>query len=150
MNSLPVERNANFTQVYVWPGTLLPEDEIGKFIDFLSSQFGVRGQYLETIITLQCEKDGPDSGGRHDVFFAVHDDDVRAFSAARLEWGMFHVESIFLNLSHKAYPEHIKGYVSWPDVAEMVKYDDSNWELAHGVVSELRLIIDAIKESSDD
>ena len=144
------KRKPGFTQVYVWPGTLLPESDISKFIDWLSSQFGVRGQYLETIVTLPRDEDGPESGGRHDVFFSVHDDDLPQFSVPRLEWGIFHVESIFLNLGHKAYPERIKGYASWPDVVEMVKHHDSNWELAYGVVNELRSVIKDLREFSDD
>jgi len=82
----------NFKQLCVWPGTLLEENEIQDFVDFFKDDFGVRVEYKTTLVTRpDLDEKGravPETGGRHDVFFYVHDEDVMKFATARLGLGI--------------------------------------------------------------
>lgn len=86
-----------FNQLCVWPGVVL-EDEDGKqlpiqeFVDFCKESFGVRVEF-------KCDiKTNPDldnngrivegTGGRNDVLFYIHDDDVSMFAVPRLHAGI--------------------------------------------------------------
>lgn len=82
----------NFKQLCVWPGTLLEENQIQDFINFFQDDFGVRVQYKTTLVTKpDLDEQGqevPETGGRHDVFFYVHDEDVVKFAVKRLSLGI--------------------------------------------------------------
>ena len=70
----------NFKQLCVWPGTLLEENQIQDFVNFFQEDMGVRVEYKTTLVTRpDLDERGrvvPETGGRHDVFFYVHDEDV--------------------------------------------------------------------------
>jgi hypothetical protein len=84
-----------FTQLCVWPGTVL-EGEEGKispqdFEAWMLENFGARIKYKCEVTTLPDVKNGravPDTGGRNDVFFYVHSDDIGGFAVARLQVGI--------------------------------------------------------------
>jgi len=68
-------KNKNYNQVCVWPGTIVGKDRINDFINFMEKTFEVRIQYLEEIKTFP-DRGNPETGGRNDLFFAIHDDDI--------------------------------------------------------------------------
>lgn len=121
-----IARNENFTQVVVWPGTIVLPEQIDMFIGWLSYVFHTRVQYLESIITKPDFGDsGPNAGGREDVIFAVHQDDIRGFAIQRLDAGMHWVEDVLDNEHRRnieqgiadpfysIYPDHVKEYRTW-------------------------------------
>jgi len=113
-----VERKEKFTQVCVWPGTIIKDAEIPDFEKFFKDEVSARVQYLETIKTLPDKnEDGTiieDTGGRSDVFFAVHDDDVMGFSIPRLQFGIRWIEDVLGNEEkYSLYPDRVKDYCSW-------------------------------------
>ncbi len=59
----------------------------------------------------------PETGGRHDVFFAVHNDDVMRFAIPRLQMGIRWIEDVLENeareTEHSIYPERVKEYRTW-------------------------------------
>lgn len=122
MSTIP--RNEGFTQVYVWPGTIVTAEKVDQFVAWMQDEFGVRVQYLEEIQT-GPDFDNPLTGGRNDVIFAVHKGDIAKFAVPRLSVGIRWVEDVLdneyrhnMNASparpfHSIYPAHIKEYRTW-------------------------------------
>jgi hypothetical protein len=98
-----------FQQVCVWPGTIIG-DKIDEFVQWGLDEFGVRFQYLEEIKTKRDET-GP--GGRNDVLFAIHNEDVGKFSIPRLQYGMRWIEDVYGNNQGHLYPERVADYKCW-------------------------------------
>lgn len=99
-----------YNQLCVWPGTKCDKNEIEKFELFMLNQFGVRTQYKCNLIT-DSDLDGngcsmPGTGGRNDLFFYVHDEDIPIFAIKRLPYGIRWWEDVikYNNNSH-LYPE---------------------------------------------
>ena len=113
--------NENFTQVCVWPATVVgkTKKKIKEFEDWGISEFGVRFQYLEEILTNRDES-GP--GGRNDLFFAVHSEDVGKFAIPRLSYGIRWIEDVYGNRQGHLYPDRVAEYKSWD--AGIVTEDD--------------------------
>ena len=111
---------SKFTQVCVWPGTVCGLDRIDEFVKFMADEFnGTRVQYLREILT------NPDTnskglivkgtGGRNDLFFAVHSKDLGKFAVPRLIYGIRWIEDVYGNGQGHLYPEDVKSYCSWKD-----------------------------------
>lgn len=124
-----VQRPEEFKQVCVWPATIVGEEQKEEFIEWMKSEFGVRILYLEEIETLPDEGDiTGESGGRNDVIFAIHNDDVMKFAFPRLRLGIRWIEDSFANMERKGnvyYPKYLRGYCTWDatipdDVADEV------------------------------
>ena len=111
------ERLPNYTQVCVFPGLLVDEDKIQEFTDQIKEVFDTRVQYLETILTKPDLDDPENTGGRSDVFFAVHQDDIGKFAVKRLQYGIRWIEDVLSNVNgyhlNPIYPEYVEGYKSW-------------------------------------
>ena len=114
-----VKRKVNFSQVCVWQGVTLGGATTKEFERFLLLESGVRIQYLETILTgPDLTRDGdpvPGTGGRSDIFFAVHDKDIPKFSLERFRVGVKWLEDLIseANGGNKLYPERVKEYKTW-------------------------------------
>ncbi len=114
-----VARKEGFTQVVVWPGTTCKEESIKDFEQFILDEFGTRAQYLEQISTKpDLDSNGravPDTGGRIDLFFAIHQDDIGKFAVPRLGYGMRWIEDSIstANGGNVLYPEYVKDYCTW-------------------------------------
>ena len=108
-----VPLNENFKQVCVWPGTLI-NGKIKEFEEFIFDNFKTRIQYLEEILTLP-DKGVEGTGGRNDVFFAVHNEDVGIFAIPRLTAGIRWIEDVLDkgNYKNKIYPKRVFEYCSW-------------------------------------
>jgi hypothetical protein len=114
-----IKLNPSFTQVCVWPGTVLSPDDFGDFVDFFQKEFGTRVQYLKQINTrADLDTSGypvPGTGDRNDLFFAVHDEDVVKFAAPRMGLGVRWIEDVLspINGNTHLYPERVGEYCSW-------------------------------------
>jgi len=114
-----VKLNKNFSQVCVWPGTILKEEEHQDCIKFFKENLGTRIQILETIKTKpSIDSNGnniPETGGRYDLLFAIHDKDVSKFAVPRLEYGIRWIEDVLDNEegNYSIYPNHLTEYRSW-------------------------------------
>lgn len=118
MNKENIKKKENYNQVCVWPGTIVGKDKIDDFEKFMLDNLNVRVQYLEEISTLPDKKDGKNvegTGGRTDVFFAVHDEDVGKFSIPRLSYGIRWIEDVLskINYKNKIYPKRVSEYKTW-------------------------------------
>jgi hypothetical protein len=80
-----------YTQLCVWPGTELGEANPKELEEFFLENMGTRIKYHTEIKTLPDIENGrkvPDTGGRNDIFFYVHDEDVNKFAVPRLRMGI--------------------------------------------------------------
>lgn len=109
-----VKRLEQFSQVCIWPATIVGEDKIEEFEKFMLDNFGTRVQYLEEIETFP-DKGVKESGGRNDVFFAVHNDDIGKFAVPRLSAGIRWIEDVLDkgNYRNRIYPERVFKYKTW-------------------------------------
>jgi len=110
------KRDAMFSQVCVWPGTIVGVGEVDDFILWMDEEFGTRVEYLEEIKTYPDQdnvgNDIEGTGDRNDLFFAVHQDDINKFAIPRLSVGISWVEDMLNNNPH-LYPERVSEYRSW-------------------------------------
>lgn len=121
-NYLVFPQRKEYTQVCVWPGTLLEENQIQEFENFFAEQ-GFRVQFLESIITMPDRDDTgakvPGTGGRTDIIFALHDEDVMKFAVPRLQMGIRWIEDVLDNeqanrtWNWSIYPDHLQQYRCW-------------------------------------
>lgn len=102
-----------YSQVCIWPGTIVveendnPTEKIADFENWLKEEFDVRGKYLEEVKTLPDET-GP--GGRNDLFFAVHTDDIEKFAVQRLRMGIrWYEDVVYYNGHANLYSKEILG-----------------------------------------
>ena len=109
-----------FSQVCVWRGCLVGKEKIEEFTKFMLDEFKTRIQYLEEIETNpDTEPEGKrpveGTGGRNDLFFAVHKEDVGKFSIPRLVVGIRWIEDVLAkgNYRSKIYPPRIFKYCRW-------------------------------------
>lgn len=114
-----VKLKEGFTQVCVWPGTLVGDDKVDDFTNWMQECFGVRAQYLEEILTAPDRDDNGSpvegTGDRNDLFFAIHTDDTGKFAIPRLEYGIRWIEDAIaqINGGCKLYPHRVNDYKSW-------------------------------------
>jgi hypothetical protein len=99
-----------FNQLCVWPATLLEENQIQDFVNFFQEDMGVRVEYKTTLLTnpdLDAKGNPePDTGGRHDVFFYIHDEDAMKFAVPRLSLGIRWWEDVIkYNDNSHLYPQ---------------------------------------------
>lgn len=87
-----------FNQLCVWPATIVGEDAIQEFNEFMKDEFGIRSKY-------ECEIEL--SSGRNDLLFFIHDEDITKFAVKRLQYGIRWWEDIFYNNQECEYPGHI-------------------------------------------
>jgi hypothetical protein len=94
----------DFTQLCVWPGTVLGDSTPKDLEDFFLNEMGVRVKYhteVETLPDVENGKAVPDTGGRNDLFFFVHDEDIPKFAVARLGMGIRWWEDVIVYNDNK-------------------------------------------------
>jgi len=115
-------RKKGFTQVCVWPGTSGVPDDLPGFTQFFVDEFKTRVQFLEEIVTAPDHdargRPVPKTGGRTDVFFAVHKDDIGHFAVPRFKIGVRWIEDVldneaFRTPEHSIYPTRVVDYRTW-------------------------------------
>ena len=79
----------NFKQLCVWPGTIVGQEEIENFESFFKDEMGVRIKYAEEVLTNPNPGETLEqSGGRNDLLFFIHDEDIDGFAVVRLSMGI--------------------------------------------------------------
>jgi len=113
-------RKDNFTQVCVNHGIYLPDDWTEKdFEDYFYELFEVKIQFLEEIKTFPDTDDRGDpiegTGGRSDIFFAVHDDNLAQITGLRFRTKHRWIEDVLAkdNYTSPIYPERVSRYRTW-------------------------------------
>jgi hypothetical protein len=110
-------KDKNYTQLCVWQGVLLDGFTTKEFEDYMLERFGTRIIFETEIRTLPDldRKGNPitKTGGRNDVFFYVHKEDIPKFAVLRLNAGIRWWEDVFCfntDNSHLYPQEFIKKY----------------------------------------
>ena len=74
------------------------KDDVKDLENFFKDEMGVRVKYKTEVLTNpDLDEDGnevPDTGGRNDLFFYVHDDDIGKFAVPRLSMGIRWYEDV--------------------------------------------------------
>lgn len=82
----------NYTQLCVWPGTVLGDNTIQDLENFFLEDMKTRIKYHTEVKTLpDVDSAGnqiPETGGRNDLFFYVHSEDIANFAIPRLQMGI--------------------------------------------------------------
>ena len=82
----------NYTQLCVWQGTTLGKSSIQEFEQFFLDDMGVRVKYHTEVKTLpDLDENGnpiSDTGGRNDLFFYAHNEDINKFAVSRMGMGI--------------------------------------------------------------
>jgi hypothetical protein len=115
-----VKLEKDYEQVCVFSGmTIAGEKDVNDLINFIKEEFNVRIQYLE------CIETGPDvnhhgksvsgTGGRHDVFFAIHKEDLGRFVIPKIQTGASWIEDVLAkcNYTSPIYPKRVFDYCGW-------------------------------------
>ena len=111
-----IQLNPEFQQVCVWPGTIVGTEKTAEFESWILQQFGARVQYLEEVKTAPDYQNGSpveDTGGRNDVLFAIHNEDIGKFAIPRMQFGIRWIEDVYGNGGGALYPERIAEYQCW-------------------------------------
>ncbi len=103
------EKN-HFTQLCCWPGTFVGIGGIKKFESEMESEMGVRVKYAEEVVTFPDYNNGygaKDTGGRNDLLFYIHSEDIPKFAVPRLGLGIRWWEDVIRNVDANIYPAEI-------------------------------------------
>jgi|SRR5690606_2876796 len=100
-----------FVQICVWPGTVVGADQVDEFTEFMQKTFDVRVKYAEEITTGPTIREGrpvPETGGRNDLLFYIHTDDIGKFAVPRLATGIRWWEDVIkYNDPQGIYPQEV-------------------------------------------
>ena len=103
----PDKENNEFNQLCVLEGTLFPEGGVKEFHRFFKDEMGVRVKFENQVKTLPDTPECTETGGRNDLFFYIHDDDIGKFAVPRLSMGVRWWEDVLGNGNGKLYPTEI-------------------------------------------
>ncbi|MBY6842837.1 hypothetical protein [Clostridium botulinum] len=76
-----------FNQLCVLQGVTLGDSQADEFVNFIKTELNTRVKFCEEVIT-QGNVERQEEGGRHDLLFYVHDDDISHFAIKRLSMGI--------------------------------------------------------------
>lgn len=113
-----VKRPEEYKQVCVWEGTVLGDGSVDDLVNFMKEVLKTRIFFLEEIKTNPDKMSGGSpkegTGGRNDLFFAVHEEDIGVFAVPRLKYEIRWLEDVLNNESHfSIYPERVIDYRTW-------------------------------------
>jgi hypothetical protein len=113
-----VKKKEGYNQVCVWPACALKETPPEKFEQDMKEYLGINVQFLEEIETGPDLDKGsvvPETGGRHDLFFAIHDADVGKFVLKRFQYDIRWLEDVLASCNYHSpiYPRRVFEYCAW-------------------------------------
>ena len=96
-----VKTEATYTQLCVLHAVILKPEDYADFENFILEETGCRIKVMEVAITNPDPND-PTTGGRHDVLFYVHPEDVEKFAVPRFKFGIRWWEDVIV-YNNRAY-----------------------------------------------
>ena len=111
---------SKYTQLVVWPGTVVGKKKIKEFEDWLKDE-GFRVKYEAEFLTLPDQNGSglvKGTGNRNDLLFFIHSEDVPKFAVWRLSYGFRWWEDYMANNSCSIVPTAI-----------IERYGEDNWKI---------------------
>lgn len=113
-----VKKREGYNQVCVWPACTLQETTPEKFEQDVKEYLGVNVQFLEEIETGPNIVNGQsveNTGGRHDIFFAIQNDDIPKFVLKRFQFDIRWIEDVLADCNYTSpiYPDRVFEYCTW-------------------------------------
>lgn len=98
----------------MWESTTLGDNGVKELQQFFIDEFNTRIKFAAEVTTLPTPGQ-PGTGGRIDLLFYVHDEDVMKFATKRFKYGMRWWEDVIPQGGAKIYPKEIlnKYPVKW-------------------------------------
>ena len=96
-----------FNQLCVMQGTLMPEGGSKELEAFFKDEMGVTVRFETQVKTLPDFEGCTETGGRNDLLFYIHNDDIGKFAVPRLSMGVRGWEDVLLNGNGKLYDEDV-------------------------------------------
>lgn len=92
-----------YRQLCVWEGTVIDKNNANEFEKFFLKEVGVRVKYSEEVITNPTPfNEFKEPGGRNDVLFYIHVEDISIFATKRFIFGIKWWEDV-VSYNNKAY-----------------------------------------------
>lgn len=95
-------KDENYTQLCVIHGVIVGDENVVEFEKFILDEFGCRVKYECEVKTLPGQGG---EGGRNDLFFYIHSEDIGKFAVPRLSAGIRWWEDVLLNGNGELYTE---------------------------------------------
>lgn len=90
-----------FSQAVQWPAIIVEPGQESLFEEFILSDLGTRAKFIGCYETLPDYDDYgcpvPETGGRVDCYFGVHEEDIGKFAVPRFQFGMRWVDDVLDN-----------------------------------------------------
>jgi hypothetical protein len=120
---------APFSQIAVWHGVIIGPTQVDAFVQFCADEFaGTRVQYIREVETKPDvnEFGSPieGTGGRNDVLFAVHEDDIGKFAVPRFHYGMRWLDDVYGNGDGYLYPADVRELLCWTNESSSAEVDE--------------------------
>jgi hypothetical protein len=99
--------NTEYTQVCVWGSTIVNKGQEQAFEEFMESEYDIRVQYLENIVS---------ETGSDDAFFTIHSGDISKFAVKRFDMNppVRWIEDVLANEgANSIYPDRVQQYKTW-------------------------------------
>ena len=96
-----------YNQLCVLQGTIMPDGGAKELETFFKDEMGVKVKFETEVKTLPDTPECTETGGRNDIFFYIHDDDIGKFAVPRLSMGIKWWEDVLLNGNGILYDQDI-------------------------------------------
>lgn len=101
---------SEYKQLCVWEGVLMDGQTPESFKEYIEEEMDSRAKFEEQVYTLPEMKDGvpvKGTGGRSDIFFYIHNEDIGKFAVRRLQYGIRWWEDVLGNGNGKLYSQDV-------------------------------------------
>ena len=96
-----------YNQLCVLQGTIMPDGGAKELETFFKDEMGVKVKFETEVKTLPDTPECTETGGRNDIFFYIHDDDIGNFAVPRLQMGIRWWEDVLGNGNDKLYDNDV-------------------------------------------
>ena len=96
-----------YNQLCVLQGTIMPDGGAKELETFFKDEMGVKVKFETEVKTLPDTPECTETGGRNDIFFYIHDDDIGNFAVPRLQMGIRWWEDVLGNGNGKLYDNDV-------------------------------------------
>jgi len=97
-----------FSQLVVWEGIIISPSQFEEFENWMLKEFNTRAKAWQQVTTLPAFGE---EGGRKDLLFWVHHEDIPHFAVKRLAVGFRWWEDVVLNGNRVLYSQEVQSEI---------------------------------------